>query len=154
MADDGKLAFEDFPVGAVATFGDYEVMEDEIVAFAAQFDPQPIHLDDDAAQNSLLGGLAASGWHTCAMTMRMICDGFLLSTHSLGSPGVKEVRWRQPVRPGDRLSIERTCVSARPSKSRPDTGLCVLRYDVKTQTGAVVMTMEATHIFARREAAQ
>lgn len=94
-----KYYWEDFVPDSVEEFGPRTVTREEIVDFAAQFDPQPMHLDEEAARETMLGGLGASGWHTCAMLMRMLCDGFLLETASQGSPGVEEVRWMQPVRP-------------------------------------------------------
>lgn len=148
-----RFAFEDFPVGETVSFGEKTVTEEEIIAFAKAFDPQPVHTDPEAAKASLLGGHCASGWHTIALFMRMMCDEFLLESTSIGSPGVEELNWKQPVRPGDTLSVARTCLSARVSGSRPDMGICVFRYDVMNQTGAIVMTMTVTQLFTRRQAA-
>lgn len=144
------LWFEDFPVGETVRFGDKEVTEDEIVAFARDFDPQPHHLDHDAGKDSILGGLSASGWHTCSMVMRMMCDAFMLETASLGSPGIAELKWVRPVRPGDRLHVIRTTRSARRSGSRPEMGIVEIGYDVRRQDDATVLTMEATHLFGCR----
>ena len=96
----GKLYFEDFQPGAVNEYGPRLVSREEIIAFAAEFDPQPMHLDEEAARASMLGGLAASGWHTCCMMMRMVADGFVLNSASMGAPGIDEVRWLAPLRPG------------------------------------------------------
>ena len=147
-----RLAFEDFPVGETVTFGDQLVTEEAIIAFARLYDPQPVHTDPQAAEASMLGGLCASGWHTAAMFMRMMCDGFLLDSTSMGSPGIEELNWHQPVRPGDRLSVARTCLEARPSASRPQMGLCRFLYEVKNQTDTVVMSMTVTQLFGRRVA--
>lgn len=141
------LHFEDFQVGESETFGSYPVTREEIVAFATEFDPQPFHLDDAAAAESLLGGLAASGWHTCAMTMRLICDGYLNRSAGLGAPGVDEVRWLKPVRPGDTLSVRRTCLEARISASRPELGLVKFHYEALNQTGDIVMTWTVPQMF-------
>src|SRR3954453_814299 len=100
-----KLYFEDFSVGQVAEYGPRRVTREEIVAFAAQFDPQPMHLDEEAARHTILGGPGASGWHTCCIAMRLIADGLLLDTASMGSPGIEELKWLKPVRPGDALTI-------------------------------------------------
>src|SRR5215212_122334 len=100
------LTFEDFPPGHFGTFGPRRVTREEIIAFAAEFDPQPMHLDDEAASRSMLKGLSGSGWHLCAIMMRMMFDGYIGRTASLGSPGVNELRWLAPVRPGDDLTID------------------------------------------------
>ena len=107
-----KLYFEDFAVGDVAEYGDALVTADEIKAFAADFDPQPMHLDEEAAKKTIVGGLCASGWHTCCLMMRMVVDGFISNSSSMGAPGVEEIRWLAPVRPGDRLRV-RTNVSGK-----------------------------------------
>ena len=96
--------FDDFKVGEKLPLAPFTITRDEMIAFAAEFDPQPFHLDEAAAARTLLGGLAASGWHTCAIFMRMMCDGWLNDTASMGSPGIEAVRWLHPVRAGDRLS--------------------------------------------------
>ena len=117
------LTFEDFPVGRLGTFGPRHVSREEIVAFAAEFDPQPMHLDEAAAEKTMLGGLAASGWHLCSLMMRMMYDGVIGRTASMGSPGVSEVRWLAPLRPGDELMLEIEVEEARASRSRPDMGI-------------------------------
>jgi acyl dehydratase len=148
---DPKLYFEDFAVGEVNTYGTRIVTREEIVAFAAEFDPQPMHLDEEAARLSLLGGLAASGWHTCALMMRIICDGFVLDTASMGSPGVDEVKWLAPVRPGDSLSVRATVLETRASNSKPDRGFVIFRYDVLAGD-TMVMTMKTALMAERRPA--
>ena len=100
-----KLFWEDFVEGSVAEYGPRLVTREEIVAFAAEFDPQAMHLDEDAARSTLLGGLAASGWHTCVLLNRLVVDGLINNAHSMGAPGVDEVQWLKPVRPGDRLVV-------------------------------------------------
>lgn len=142
-----RWAYEDFAVGAVLPLGEKQVSAEEIVAFARQFDPQPMHLDEAAGQASLLGGLGASGWHVCAMFMRMMCDSYLLDSTSQGAPGVDHVRWKRPVLAGDRLSGETTVVSKRPSKSRPELGLVLLRHELRNQHGETVFEMENTGMF-------
>lgn len=145
-----RLYFEDFAPGSIAEFGPRSVTREEIIAFAAEFDPQPMHLDEGAARASMLGGLAASGWHTCSILMRMIYDGFLFESASMGSPGVDEVRWLAPVRPGDTLTIRRTVLDARVSNSKPDRGFVTLRFEVLNQAGRPVMTLKTPMMIARR----
>jgi acyl dehydratase len=147
------LHFEDFPVGHVRLFGDKLVTAEEIVAFARLYDPQPFHLDAAAGKASILGGLAASGWHTCAMLMRMICDAFLTDAASLGSPGLEEVRWLKPVLAGDRLSARLEVREARVSRSKPGVGILRVVYEVVNQRGEAVMTWDCTQFLATREAA-
>jgi acyl dehydratase len=132
------LYFEDFPVGAEA-----------IVEFARQFDPQTFHLDDEAARGTQAGGLIASGWQTAALLMRMSCDEFVLRAASEGGPGVEELNWIRPVRPGDRLRARRTTLSARASASRPGVGLVGFLFEVLNQDREVVMTQKNV-IFLRR----
>lgn len=145
-----RLHFEDFAPGSVATFGPRAVTREEIIAFAAEFDPQSFHLDEEAARASMLGGLAASGWHTCAILMRMIYDAFLFETASMGAPGVDEVRWLAPVRPGDALTVKRTVLGARVSKSKPDRGFVTLKFEVFNQAARCVMTLTTPMMIARR----
>ena len=114
-----KLHWEDFQPGAVAIYGPRLVTREEIVAFAAEFDPQPMHLDEAAASATLLGGLAASGWHTCCLLMRIIADGFVLDANSMGAPGVEEARWLRPLRPGTSIRVRRPySTSAPPTAGR------------------------------------
>jgi len=143
-------AFEDFPVGAVREFGARTVGRDEVLAFASAYDPQPFHLDEDAANASVLGGLSASGWHTCAMVMRMMCDNYLLDSTSQGSPGIDNLRWLKPVRPGDTLRVRMTILESRESKSRPQIGLIRSGWAVFNQHDEQVMSMEGWGMFGRR----
>jgi acyl dehydratase len=147
------LYFEDFPPGEIVHYGDIEVSAARIKAFAEQFDPQPFHLDETAGRETVAGGLIASGWHTAAMLMRMSCDYFLNRSASQGSPGIAEVNWLKPVRPGDRLSVRRTTVGARPSASRPELGIVDFSFEVLNQLGEVTMTQKNIVLFRRRQAA-
>ena len=113
--------FEDMEVGTKSSFGHYEVTREEVLEFASKYDPQPFHLDDEAAAQTFFGRLSASGWHTCAMTMRMIVDQFRHEkTASIGSPGIDELRWLKPVYPGDTLRMETELIEKRQSKSKPN----------------------------------
>jgi acyl dehydratase len=147
-------SFEDFRTGEIIDLGTRAVGREEILAFAAAYDPQPMHLDEAAGAAGLLGGLAASGWHTIAMFMRLLCDGLLNRSRSLGSPGIERLRWLAPVRPGDRLTAQAEVVETRASRSRPGIGIVRFRFTVANQSVAIVMTMENPIIFATREAAR
>ena len=145
-----KLYWEDFKVGETAPMGEKLVDRDEVIAFARAYDPQPFHIDEQAARQSMFGGLIASGWHTCAMVMRMMVDSYLGDSASLGSPGVDNVRWLKPVRPGDTIRATRTVLETRASQSRPEIGLMKSRWEVHNQRGELVMSMEGTGLFQRR----
>jgi acyl dehydratase len=142
--------WEDFPVGEVREFGSMPVTREAVLAFATQFDPQPFHTNDEAAAASLFGKLSASGWHTCAMTMRMMCDNYLLQSSSLGSPGIDNLRWLKPVYPGDTLSVRLTVVESRPMASRANVGLVSSKWEVMNQQRDVVLTMQGWGMFGRR----
>jgi acyl dehydratase len=144
--------FEDAVVGQRRQFGSYTIAEDEILRFAREFDPQPFHVDKALAEKSVYGGLIASGWHTCAIAMRAICDGFLSGAAAMGSPGVDEIRWRAPVRAGDRLTCYGTVLEARPSRSKPDRGVIVTQTEMVNQRGEIVMTMRGMTLMRRRPA--
>ena len=135
------LTFEDFPPGHFGSYGPRHITREEIIAFAAEYDPQPMHLDDAAADASLLKGLAGSGWHMCALMMRMMCDGFLLDTVTMGSPGVNEMRWLLPFRPGDDLMLDVEVLEARPSQSRPSTGIVTFKCTTRNADGRAVAEM-------------
>ena len=145
-----RWTWEDFPVGSVREFGAMPVTREDVLAFATRFDPQPFHLDDEAAKNSLFGRLSASSWHTCAMTMRMTCDAVLLQSSSLGSPGLDNLRWHQPVYPGDVLSVRLSTVDARPMASRAGVGLVLSKWETLNQHGDVVLSMQGWGMFGRR----
>ncbi len=142
--------FDDFPVGERRDLGSHAVTEEAILRFAREFDPQSFHVDRAAGEASIYGGLIASGWHTCAMTMRVICDGFLLAAASVGSPGVDTLRWKRPVRAGDTLRVFATVVEARPSTSKPDRGVLVNAIEVRNQDDEIVLTMQAMTMLYRR----
>ena len=144
------LFFEDFRPGDVTDTGSVTVTREEILAFGRQFDPQPFHVDEEAARRSPYGGLIASGWHTAALCMRLIVGLLGPGSGSLGSPGVDELRWLKPVRPGDVLSVHVEVLEAIPSRSKPDRGLVKLRYTTRNQNGEDVMTMIALGLVLRR----
>ena len=148
-----KLHWEDFIAGSVAEYGPRRVTREEIIAFAAEFDPQPMHLDEEAASASMLGGLAASGWHTCCIVMRMISDGMLHRTSFMGAPGIEEVRWLAPVRPGESIRLRVTVVETRGSRSRPDMGFVKFHYQVFGAGDRLLMTLTVIPMFGRRQAA-
>ena len=144
--------FEDFMPGDVIELGSRSVSRDEIVAFAREFDPQPFHLDEEAAQQSVYGGLLASGWHTGSISMRLLADGLVNHTVSMGSPGLDEMRWVKPVRPGDTLSGRYTVLECVPSRSKADRGVVRSLLELRNQHGDVVMTIRGMGIFGRRPA--
>ena len=144
------LTFEDFPPGHFGTFGPRHVTREEILAFAGEFDPQPMHLDEEAASRSMLKGLSASGWHLCSIMMRMLYDGYIGRTASLGSPGVNELRWLAPLRPGDDITLDVEVTEARVSRSRPDTGIVTFRSVVRNAAGQALCEMVSPIIVARR----
>jgi acyl dehydratase len=145
-----KLYWEDFSAGQVVEYGPRLVTAEEIKDFAAAFDPQPMHLDEEAARATMIGGLCASGWHTCSIMMRMIADGFIMNSSSMGAPGVDEVRWLAPVRPGDRLTVRASVLETRASNTRPDRGFAKFCFDVFNAAGTRVMTSTAQLMFGRR----
>ena len=134
-----KYYFEDFTEGDVFTFGGKEVTREEVIDFASEYDPQPFHLDDDAAEKSLFRGLSSSGWHNCAMLMEMMCGGFLNDTASRGFRGFEEVRWMQPVRPGYVLHVKRRCVATAPAAGSNGAGTVKFEFDVFNQDDLQVM---------------
>lgn len=148
-----SIHWEDFSVGQVREFGSYAVTREAVLAFAREFDPQPFHLDDAAAERSLFGRLSASGWHTCAMAMRMMCDAYLHDAASLGSPGLEKIRWTRPVYPGDTLHVRLTVLESRPLASRPTVGLVRSHWNVMNQDDETVLSMEGLGFFGRRVAA-
>ena len=146
------LTLEDFSPGHFGTYGPRRVTREEMLAFAAEFDPQPMHLDEDAASRSMLKGLSASGWHLCSIMMRMMFDGFIGRTASLGSPGVNELRWLAPLRPGDDLTLDVDIAEARISRSRPETGIVTLRSTARNAAGQALCEMVSPIIVQRRAA--
>jgi acyl dehydratase len=142
--------FEDYPPGAVFEFGETAVETGEILAFARRYDPQDMHTDPEKAAQGTFGGLIASGWHTAAMMMRMFCDHFLSKNASLASPGLDELRWLKPVRPGDRLSLRVTVLEATRSRSKPDRGVVRTLVEVLNQSGKPVMSLKPLNILRCR----
>src|SRR6185312_10052973 len=144
-----KRHWEDFRAGTVAVFGPRLVTREEIVAFAAEFDPQPMHLDETAAGATLLGGLAASGWHSCCILMRMIADGFINESNSMGAPGVDEVRWLKPLRPGTQVRVRTTVLETRASNSRSEVGFVKCLFELIDGQDAVLTTMTSPLMIRR-----
>jgi acyl dehydratase len=142
--------FEDYVEGDVHHLGSIAVEADEIVAFAKRYDPQNFHCDPEAAKATPFGGLIASGWHTAALMMRLYVEHYLTHVASLASPGLDELRWLKPVRPGDRLSVRVTVLKAAPSRSKPDRGAVTSLVEVFNQANEPVMTLKAVNIIARR----
>ena len=148
------LTFEDFTPGHFGTFGPRHVTREEILAYAREFDPQPMHLDEAAAARSMLKGLSGSGWHLCSIMMRMMFDGFIGRTASMGSPGVNEMRWLSPLRPGDDLMLDIEVEEARVSRSRPGTGIVTFRSVARNAAGTALCEMVSPIIVARRDSGQ
>jgi acyl dehydratase len=135
------IYWEDFHIGEIAQYGAYHVSRDEMLAFAREFDPQDNHINEEAAKQSLLGGLSASGWHTASMAIRIIHDGLTLNSAFVGDVGIDELRWQRPVYAEDILSVRRICRDSQPSTSRPETGLIHFVWEVLNQRDDIVMTM-------------
>lgn len=148
-----RYYWEDLLPGSVRELGSVTPTAEEIIDFASRFDPQPFHLDEEAAKQSLFGSLCASGWHTCAMAMRLTVDNFLRHSTSLGSPGLENLKWLKPVYPGDTLSLRHTILESRALKSRPDTGMVRSLWEFSNQRGEPVLRMEGYGFFRRREPA-
>jgi acyl dehydratase len=143
------LYFEDFPFGEVVEYGGIDVSVDEIVAFARDFDPQPFHTDEEAAR-AATGGLIASGWHTSALLLRMNCEAFLVRAAILEEAGVEEVRWRQPVRPGDKLHVRRQTLASRSREGEMRAGEVELLYEVVNQNGVAAMIQRSVLLLKQR----
>ena len=147
-----RLYFEDFTPGWTFQNGPRTLTAEEIVAFAREWDPQSYHTDPEAARRSPYGGLIASGWQTAGVAMRLMCDGYLLETSCVGSPGIDELRFVKPVRPGDALRFRSTVVDATPSKTKPDRGTVTFRWEILNQHGEVALSMLGKQLFLRRPA--
>ena len=146
------IHYEDLVVGETEEFGAYEVSREEVIEFASKYDPQPFHLDDEAAAATYFGRLSASGWHTAAMTMRMMVDNFSQKQRaSLGSPGIDELRWLKPVYPGDTLSVTSELIEKRRSKSRPEMGIMRAKSTTWNQHGEAVMTLVSNGLIKVRD---
>jgi acyl dehydratase len=146
----GERLFEDYKVGQTFRAGSVAVTAERIKSFAAEFDPQPFHLDEAAAERSLFKGLSASGWHTCAIVMRITYDGLLADSTSLGSPGLESLKWTRPVRPGDTLRVRFTVLETRTMKSRPHVGLVRAKWQALNQHDEVVLDMEGWGMYGLR----
>lgn len=144
--------FEDYRPGLVVTAGPIVVSEAEILDFARRYDPQPMHTDPAAARAGRFGGLIASGWHTAALMMRLVATEFLSPESGLASPGIDELRWLKPVRPGDSLTLRATVIAARPSRSKPDQGIVRSLVEIVNQNGEVVMMLKPISIIRCRPA--
>jgi acyl dehydratase len=149
-----KLSYEDFPVGRRFALGPVTVTAEEIVEFACEFDPQPMHLDEEAGRASILGGLAASGWHTSSIFMRMMIDAYILQSLSEGAPGIDFMDWKKPVLAGDTLSGESIVLETRPMRSRPGIGIAKFRHEVVNQNGELVLRGENSVMLRMRAEAQ
>ncbi len=142
--------FEDFEIGETIEIGSKKVTKEEIITFARAFDPQPFHISEAKANDSIFGGLVASGWHTCAVFMRLYVDNFLAKTISLGSPGVDNIRWLKPVFPNDTISGRIIILETKPSPNRPNVGILKIKSEMLNQSGEVVMRIEGTGFFGKR----
>ena len=149
-----KYYWEDLEVGSTRELGSVVPTREQILDFARQFDPQPFHLDEAAAQASVFGSLCASGWHTCAMAMRLMVDNFLSQAAALGSPGLESLKWTKPVFPGDVLTLRHRVVDRRAMNSRPDVGLVRTIWEMHNQQGEQVLHMEGWGMFRRRTPAE
>ena len=146
-----KAAYlEDYKIGQSYEFGSVEICKDDIVNFASKFDPQYFHLDEELAECSHFNGLIASGWHTCSIMMSMLVQNYISECSSLGSPGVDKIRWMEPVRPGDILSVKVKVIENRRSRSKPDRGIVKSKIEVLNQLRVVVLNMETTGFFLCR----
>ena len=143
--------WEDFQIGERAELGRHTFTEEEIVEFGRRYDPQPFHIDVEKAQRGPFGGLIASGWQTCAVGMRLMVEGYISQTVSLGSPGIDNIRWLKPVRPGDTLAYSRIVLESRASTTRKGVGLVKHRWDAVNQSGELVLTMEGWGMFGRKD---
>ena len=152
MSNQPERYFEDYLPGSVSEFGSIAVEESEIIEFGKRFDPQEFHIDPEAAARGPFGGLIASGWHTGALMMRMIVDNYLSKASSLGSPGIDELRWLRPVRPGDTLRLRATVLDTKRSQSKPDRGVVRTLTEVLNQNGEVVMSVKAMTLIRCRAA--
>ena len=142
--------FEDFTPRDEIELGQHTITKERIIAFAREFDPQVFHLDEDAAKDTIFGGLVASGWHTGSLTMRLLYEGVIKHVVSLGSPGIDELRWIKPVRPGDTLSGRMTVTECIPSRSKPDRGIVRSLLELRNQHGEIVVTIKGMSLLGRR----
>ena len=153
MKDSEKMYWEDFHPGSKEFMGRILVDRDEVIEFGRKYDPQPFHVDELAAKESLYGSIIASGWHTCSMVMRLMCDSYLINSASLGSPGMESVKWLLPAYPKDELSAYRTVLETRKSSSKPDRGIVKTLWEVYNQKDELIMSMVGVNFFLKREVA-
>jgi acyl dehydratase len=145
-----RLHWEDFTPGQVTECGSRLITRAEIIAFAAEYDPQPMHLDEAAARANIFGGLITSGWHSCCILMRMLSEDFIGDASFMGAPGVEEVNWLAPIRPGERIKARATVLETRASRSRPDVGFVKFRFELVNAADQPVMTLIVSPMFGRR----
>ncbi len=145
-----KSYWEDFRVGERVLMGSVKVTKEDIVRFAVEYDPQLFHIDEKAGESSIFGGLIASGWHTCSLVMKMMCDSYLLDSASMGSPGMEHIKWVKPVRPNDVLTAFRTTIETKSSQSKPDRGFVKTLFEVFNNNQELVMSMEGLGMFRRK----
>jgi acyl dehydratase len=150
--DGGVKYWEDFAAGEIIELGSCSITEVEVLAFARKYDPQPFHTDPAAARRSIFGGLIASGWHTAGVAMRLMCDGYLLESSCIGSPGIDELKFLRPVRPGEALRFRSTVLETAPSKTKPNRGTVTFRWEVLNQRGEVALSMLGKQLFLKRSA--
>jgi acyl dehydratase len=147
------IHWEDLQPGSVRELGTVSPTAEEIKEFAGRYDPQPFHLDEEAGRQSIFGGLCASGWHTCALAMRLTVDNLLRHSTSQGSPGLENLRWLKPVYPGDRLTLKHVTLESKPMRKRPEVGMVRARWELFNQHGEPVLQMEGWGMFGRRHPA-
>ena len=145
-----RYYWEDFPQGGVFEYGSRTLSEEEIIAFAREWDPQRFHIDREEAKKTFYGGIIASGWHSGVVMMRMMCDAYLNESSCVGSPGIDEWRFALPVRPGDTLRYRATVLESRPSSSKPDRGIVKWRWELLNQRDEVAVLLNGTQFFLRR----
>lgn len=145
-----KLYWEDFHPGRVFEHGPRRLPREEMIAFSREFDPQPMHLDEAAAAETIMGGLSASGWYACCILMRMSADSFVLNSSSMGAPGVDEVQWLRPIRPDDELRLRTAVLDTRASNSRPEMGFVRCAFELTNSAGERVMTLTTSLMMGRR----
>jgi len=145
-----EIYFEDFHCGRFGSFGPRHVTREEIIAFASEFDPQPMHVDEEAAKRTMMNGLSASGWHLCGLMMRMLVDGFIGRSSSLGAPGVDTVRWLAPLRPGDDITLDVDILDTRLSASRPGIGIVKVKSTIRNGRDQVLCEMVSSGFFKQR----
>ena len=144
------IYFEDLEIGQKIKLGSINVSKKEIISFAKKFDPQPFHMNETKAKESIFGGLCASGWHTCSLFMRILYDGFLINSAALGSPGMDEIRWLRPLRPGETITGIGEVIKKTPSKSKPKIGSLIINYKVFNKNNELIMTLIGISIFKKK----